>query len=90
MARRTGETTRQMLAAPQGAIYICCHEQDARGYSRRLAYSLGRVDLELVSTSWLDSERWHGRHLSAVVVDHACRLTDEQQSLLRHVFARVR
>lgn len=77
MARGTGATTIQMLHAPEGAVYVWAAE--ALSYPKHLAHSLGRNDLEIVAPSWLSWDRWRGRRLSAIVVDHAAPLTDEQQ-----------
>ena len=76
MARGTGVTTNQMLHAPEGAVYVWV--TGSLHYPKHLAHSLGRNDLEIVAPSWLSWDRWRGRRFSAIVVDHAARLTEDQ------------
>ena len=87
--RGTGRTTRQMLAAPLKAVYVCVNEQDTRRYARELARKINRGDLELVGPSWL-GDKWEGRILSGLVLDHACRFTSRQWEGLRGARTRVR
>jgi len=64
-----GETSRQMAAAPRGAVYVWCnHHLD---YPVDLAMQLGRGDLRVVPPSWLEEGRWRGLELTGLVVDHA-------------------
>lgn len=79
MERGNGETTRQMAAAPPGAIFIWCNSN--LSYPVALAKHLGRTDLEIYSPYWLESNRYRGREVSAVVVDHAAELTRRQRGL---------
>lgn len=65
--RRAGRTTRQMEAAPEGAVYVWC--EDALTYPRRLAEHLGRTDLVIVSPS---DRRIRGAN--HVVFDHFTKL----------------
>lgn len=72
--RATGTTSRQMKAAPQGAVYVWCN--DAFWYPKSLARHLGRGDLEVVSPGWLlYPHNWKGRRFSGIVLDHAVELT---------------
>lgn len=86
--RNTGETTRQMQEAHRDAVYIWV-AGSPREYARDLARHLGRADLEIVSPEWLDRSRgWRGRILSAVVLDHECRLTSIQWKIYNEVTQR--
>lgn len=73
--RQRGETTRQLVSAPQSAVFIWV-SADLR-YPKRLAATLGRSDIKIKSPDWLDY-RFRGQRYSAVVVDHAARLTRRQ------------
>lgn len=75
--RGTGATTRQMKAAPRGAIFIWCNEY--LHYPRLLARHLGREDLHIHEKSVLDGVRLRGLRVP-IIVDHAARLTDRQKS----------
>lgn len=69
--RGTGRTTRQMLAAPQGAIYVSYGNVD---YYRDLARKHGREDLKIYSDGQFtprDAHRFYGRTFSGIVLDHA-------------------
>ena len=85
--RGSGRTSRAMQAAPTRTIYIWCN--DRLDYPKQLAHHLKRDDLEIVSPGWLDSDRWRGRRLSGIVVDHAARLTDKHRELLHDISSRV-
>lgn len=67
LCQQAGTTTRQMLQAPVGAIYVWCNGN--LHYPRGLAKHLGRDDLQVVPSSWLMPSciATHG----VVVVDHA-------------------
>lgn len=85
--RGEGTTTKQMLEAPHGAVFIWCnHHLD---HPKFLAKKHNRTDLEIVSPGWLDYG-WIGRELTGIVVDHATYLNDRQQYLLRQALPRVR
>ena len=75
--RGTGRTTRQMLAAPIGALFVSCHV-GALDYDRRLARKHGREDLKIVPFSYINGRRYMGLKLYSVVVDHAARLSKEE------------
>lgn len=67
--KHVGHTTKQMLEAPQNAIYVWCSNDI--GYAKWLAKKLGREDLRIVSPYWLESARWRGLEPSGLVLDHA-------------------
>lgn len=78
--RGTGRTTRQMQQAPIGAVYIWCN--NLLDYPKRLADKLGRSDLKIVGTEWLENRRWRGVEISGLDIDHAARLTASQMAEL--------
>lgn len=77
MERRPGITTMQMLAAPPGAAFVWVNS--ATSYPRRLAHYLGRNDLRIVSPMQVSHGALRGLRLSALVVDHAAKLTPRQR-----------
>jgi len=81
-------TATQMQQAPIGAIYIW--PTGSLLYPQQLAKKHQRTDLQIVSTSWLRDRKWLGIHLSGIVVDHACRLTDREASSLQSAISRIR
>ena len=85
--RGVGNTTRQMQAAPQKAVFIWLNHRTH--YPRDLAREIGRDDLEIVSPDWLSDRRWAGRELSGIILDHAAALTNEQWDLL-HIVRQTR
>lgn len=87
MSRQTGATTEQMRSAAAGAYYVWCNS--ALDYPKDLARKLKREDLRIVSPWWLETG-YQGLELKGLVVDHACRLTEQQEAGLRHAIARVR
>ena len=70
--RGTGRTTKQIKEAPLRALFIA-PTHHAVNYTKRLARSLGREDLEILSPSVLQNaaERLHGRTIDALIYDHA-------------------
>jgi len=84
--RCTGRTTRQMLAAPQGAVFITRTPCNAQW----LADKVNRFDLYFVAPLWLTNERWLGLTFTGIVVDHDVRLTEREQEMLRQALTRVR
>lgn len=67
--RGTGRTSRQMVEAPLGAVYVWCNA--FRQYPCELARHLGRDDLEIVTPLWLAAASSRGRWLTGLVIDHA-------------------
>lgn len=74
--RGTGLTSRQMLTAPNRAVFVWV-TFSSLCYARALARSLGRCDLEIVPPSWLDRQQDPSR---PIVVDHAAGLTEQQRA----------
>lgn len=64
-----GKTSRQMVRAERGAVYVWPNRN--LDYPRNLARHLGRDDLEIVSFSWVERGEWRGREIRKIVVDHA-------------------
>lgn len=85
MERGTGITTRSILNAPDGAVYVWCNSDT--WYPKTLAADLGRKDLKIVSQGFLDNERnyWNCRS-KELVIDHACELTERQRTVLGIIY----
>lgn len=67
--RGSGRTTRAMLGAPIGSVFIWCnHHLD---YPKELARKLCREDLIIVGPDWLRDMRGRGANFPGVVQDHA-------------------
>lgn len=81
--RGTGLTTRQMVTAPMCAIFVWCN--NATFYPKELAKKLKREDIKVVSPYWLTSEQVRGLRPTAVILDHACRLTRDQDLEYRYL-----
>lgn len=82
----TGITTRQIKAAPHGAVYVWPTHDLV--YPKRLARSLGRDDLRIVSAEWLRSPDVAIKaRLTPGVIDHAViplgNFTVSQMELIR-------
>lgn len=73
MSRNTGQTSRQILDAPRGAIFVWLNSHI--DYPKQLARYLGRNDVEIISPMTLES--WFGKR-AHFVVDHAACLTTKQ------------
>jgi hypothetical protein len=74
------ESVKQMRSAPANAVYIWRNTEFLE--ATRLAVSADRSDLEIYGIDSLNDgriEMFCGQRLSGVVVDHAAKLTDEQQ-----------
>jgi len=78
--RGDGTTTKQIKASPEKAIFVCPNQTCAH-YSKLLAHDLGRQDIEFVSTSFFENNRWRGLLKSRIVIDHATRknMTPQQR-----------
>ena len=85
--RQTGRTRAQMQDAPQKAVFVWCNNQ--LHYPRCLAVEIERTDLEIVGVSWLEGHNARGRRLSAIVLDHACDLTERQRAHYRDLQNRI-
>ena len=73
--RQTGRTTRQMQAAPQGAVFVWCNTHVS--YPLSLAKALGRHDIVVHPLQWLDPRNVIGREFSGLVLDHAAPLLSD-------------
>jgi hypothetical protein len=87
--RGTGRTTKQMQAAPKGAIFISANRPMV-AHDRLLAFKCGRSDLVVVAPHWITDRRWVGLELSGVVIDHAANLTQREHYDLQAAMTRVR
>jgi len=82
--RQTGCTTRQMLEAPIGAVYVWCN--NTLTYPKVLAHGLQRDDLVVKPLSWLEPQNVCGRDFVGVVIDHAVPLGGWQvQDAMRYL-----
>jgi hypothetical protein len=77
MPRGDGQTTRQMQASPQDAVFVWCN--DILDYPRRLARKVGRTDLQIVGPNWLDDEKWRGLELTGLIIDHATIMGEKRR-----------
>lgn len=68
-SRGTGRTTKQMMSAPLGAVFVWCNNDTH--YPMFLANRLGRTDLKVVGSSWLNREAYKGIDPARIVIDHA-------------------
>lgn len=78
--RGTGRTTKQIVDAPIGAVFVW--GQSVIDYPVALAAKLGRDDLWIVPPRWLDlllEGTWSGIRFSGIVIDHAAQLTEIQE-----------
>jgi hypothetical protein len=73
--RGTGRTTRQILKAPQGALYIWVNSN--LFYPKMLAHHLGRQDIKFASPRSLRMRELQGRRRSQIIIDHAAVLDRE-------------
>jgi len=87
--RGTGRTTKQMLDAPQGAVFISAHA-GSTSYDWGLAQESGRTDLRVVAPTWLTNQSWRGLSFTGIVVDHAARLNVAEKHALQGALTRVR
>lgn len=87
--RGTGNTTRQMQAAPQRAFFIW-PSRNSISYAKELAHKIGRADLQIVTPDWFDDQKWRGLELSGIVVDHATHLSVRQHQSLERARINVR
>ena len=76
---RSGRSLEQMRSAPKGALFVC-PRAGARHHFALLALEAGRPDLEIIPPEALegDGQRYHGRMLRGIVVDHDAKLTRDQ------------
>lgn len=74
MKRGTGTTSRQMIKAPHGAIFVWCNGNV--WYPCTLANHLGRQDLQIKPLGWLREDNMRAS-TGEIVVDHAAHLSEE-------------
>lgn len=74
--RGSGVTTSQIQSLPHGGVFVWCNSQ--LDYPKRLAATLGRSDIQIVSPSWLEDGRWRGMRLKGLHIDRAANLNDNQ------------
>lgn len=87
--RQSGQTSKQMLDAPAGAVYIW-HQPINMEYPRALARTLGRGDLHIISPNDLKiGGTLAGRPLPGLVLDHAADLNPEQRNAYNVLAAQV-
>jgi len=87
--RGTGRTRRQMEDAPKNAVFVWCN--DDRRYATDLARSIKREDLMIVSPRALeDPSRFYGMTFSAIILDHAAKLSDRARETVRNLETRIR
>jgi hypothetical protein len=74
-SRQTGRTSKQMLEAPRGAMFVWCNS--STWYPRDLARSLGRTDLQICGPDMLNASSLHSLRSRGgkLVLDHACDVT---------------
>ena len=87
--RGSGRTTAQLKALPHGGVYVSCNWKCV-SYDMRLAYSLGREDISIVSPDRITDNRWQGREFTAIDVDHAFPSTSRQTDLFYELLARAK
>jgi hypothetical protein len=86
--RGSGKTTRAMLAAPHGAVFIWCSPH--LDYPTQLAKHLKRDDLKIVSPEWMIDRRWAGLELTGIVRDPDTKVTEDLWDAYKQAAARVR
>ena len=81
VSRGDGTTSRQLLEAPRGAIYICSDQRNAE-YTRRLAHHLGRHDISCKTPEFFRCG-WQGNRGLKVIIDHFAMeaMTNEQRDM---------
>lgn len=88
--RQSGRTTQQLRDAPTDSVYVVCN-QNAKDYTRRIAQSLGRGDIHIVTPAVLDDEGWvRSLKRPAIVVDHATRLVGRQYDAVSYIQSHMR
>ena len=87
MPRGDGKTTKQMINAPKGSIFVWVNSDVS--YPIALAKNIGRSDLKIVRPSWISDGCWRGLELAGIVVDHAVKLDEKQVEELLYIRSRV-
>jgi hypothetical protein len=84
-AHGSGKTTRQILEASMGAVFIW--HNACLDYPKQLIKKLGRKDIQVVGPSWLTGNSWRGIKLSGVIMDHFMKPTVEELDRLWYIRA---
>lgn len=81
-SKGTGRTTRALLKAPRGCLYICPTTASVK-VIRSMAEKLGRYDIRFIADTSLRKDRLLGCKRSLIVLDHAVIIpTDISEILL--------
>ncbi len=70
---KAGITSKQMKNAPRNAIFVW--PNILLDYPQKLARSLNRQDLQVVSVQWLCNRKFKDREFPCIILDHTCRLS---------------
>lgn len=81
--RQTGLTSRQMLDAPAGAVFVWCNSN--LGYPKALAVAVGREDLDVRPLTWMEMRNVAARKVTGLVIDHAAALSGKGYEALMYV-----
>jgi len=74
MTRGTGLTSQQMQNAPLKANFVVM--PGILLYAKHLAQHLGRNDLKIQSSNWVEHEYYRGLERGTVILDHAVTLSN--------------
>lgn len=87
--RGDGTTTKQLKEAKLNAYFICSSATFA-DYTKRLSISLNRLDINIVTPSWVIDRKFRGLEISDVILDHDYIPTRLVYEILKEVKARIR
>lgn len=79
--RGSGRTTKQLLEAPTGSIFVWC--EDSTGYPRDLIKRLKRADISIMGRKALrdGGHRLAGAH-SMIILDHAIEPIEAERNIV--------
>lgn len=81
--RQSGRTLKQLKNAPKNAVFIWCnHYLD---YPIKLLHKINRLDIYVVSPSWLEGNSWLGLKITGIILDHATKLSHHQLEHLGYI-----
>lgn len=83
--RGSGQTTKQMVAAPKDAIFVWPVSRSL-SYAKELARYLSRKDLVIISQEHME-ERLQAS-TRPIIIDHGCRLTARQADMVDYINAK--
>lgn len=75
--RQTGRTTEALKSCVLGSLYIVNTNREIP-YTVNLCEFLGRLDIKVVSLSWVVEERFRGGKFAGVKFDHNCEVVSER------------